>query len=549
MRVINIDEDTAVGFDYEAQYYFITNMGTTTTRTTIQDTLNVLNIVAPDHTVTENDLISLATDMESLKDLYYTWSDDGSYIKTIQLNDYFKYPLSLDAEKSKLYIMNSTTIFDLTLNEGRRERLEQIQAFYRDTLGLLVALQDLQVLYMLLVHFYNPTCYNQITVIESETQPDSYSLFYNNTLQLSNYRGTSPATYTCTLNPDNSYNYETIAQIRDIEGNAITLTLEAPSQIQEGSKINISNTTTQVDISSYSADGTYTVQSINNNIIYTTENLPATFHTVFPILYIEAYKNSIVSISRDNQTITLTNSATDYLIGDTIIVKDAKVITDYETLSLDGFYSIIGIEGNVLTVDETPLTDYEATAGQEHYVFKPIPTLTVSSIEGDIITVVENTFPSTIQANTPVVIYTTIEGEVVQPIQYATITTLYAGENKLKVDTELIDNVVQYGLLRQPIPYTDTLINVINSKKESVLPKGEFLVITPNQAIDYLNLLENLTLPSLSDLSYDENNIGNFNSCNTQVRNYYIINTVAGHVNYMNCLGIYSKVYKEGNYS
>ena len=45
-------------------------------------------------------------------------------------------PICIDCEKSKLYIMNTEIIFDLTLTEGRRNRLDIMQLYYRDTLGL-----------------------------------------------------------------------------------------------------------------------------------------------------------------------------------------------------------------------------------------------------------------------------------------------------------------------------------------------------------------------------------------------------------------------------
>ena len=542
MRVINIDLDTAVGYDYEAQYYFVTNKSTTTTRTTAQDTLNVLNIVAPDNTVTENDLISLSTTYETLTDLSYTWDDTGSYIKTIQFNDYSKYPLCLDGEKKKIYIMNSTTIFDLTLNEGRRTRLEQIQAFYRDTIGLYLTLPDIQILYMLLVHFYNPTCYNEIT-IENNTD-GSYIMFYNDTLKLSNFRATAPLTYSCKINPTNQYNYTTIGEITAIEENVITLTTPVPSQVKPYMHINISNTASQIDTTTYTADGTYTVQSVQDNQIFTTENLPASFNVILPTLNIQAYINTIESISREEQKITLTNSATDLLVGDIIEVRDAKVYTEYETLSLDGSYSIIGIEGNEVYVEEVPLTDYTATTGQEHYIYKPIPTLTVTGINNNIITVAEDQFPTTLTVNTPVVIYTTVEGVNTPIMQYCTVTGLDEEHKTVVVDTTLTDNVPNFGLLRQPIPY-DYVLTTVQNSTTNILPDGQFMLDTHGQAISYLSLVNDLPLPSNETLQEDVNNIGNFNSCGTQVRTYYIIDTLSVGIDRMTCKGIYSRVYTE----
>ena len=547
MREIRIDDDTVIGFDYENNYYFITNKDTTTQRTTPENALDVLKIVAPDTTLTTDDLISLATDTEYVSELFYTWEDTGAYIKTIQLNDYIKYPLTLDCEKNKLYIMNSPVIFDLTLNEGRRVRLEQIQAFYRDTLGLYVPLQDLQTLYNLLVSYYLPACYNEITVLEAETEGSTgYALKYNNTLKVSDYHGDSPAVYSCTLNPNKNYSsYNYLADISNITGNTITLTTTVAKIVQEGTLINVSNTETQIDTTTYSADGMYTVASTGTNTISTTENLASNFSIIPTTVNLIAYKNFITSISRDNNTITLTNSANNFLVGDTIVVNNAKITTEYETLSLDGFYTIIGIEGNVLTVDETPITNYSTT--NTAYVFKPIPQLTVTSIEDNMITVSEDTFPSTIQANTPIAVITTISaGDInARTIQYATITTLYQGDRQLKVNTNLIDNAPQYGTLNEPIEAPTVLIEVSESENEVILPNGTFMVDNTEQAISYISLLEGLIPPSNEELDENINNIGNFNSCNTQVRNYYIINKVSENINRMTCKGIYSKVYSE----
>ena len=543
MRVINIDEDTAVGYNYEAQHYFITNKSTTTTRTTTQDTLNVLDIVAPDHTVTENDLISLATTMESLYELSYTWDDTGSYIRTIQLNDYFKYPLTLDVDTKKLYIMNSTTIYDLTLNEAQRDRLQHIQAFYRDTLGLLVSLPDLRTLYNLLISYYNPTCYNEIHV-EAEEATGSYTMFYNNLVKLSNYRSTAPLTYTCTLNPTDQYSYNTIASISNIVDNQITLTAEVPQQVSIGSKINIANTTTDMDIASYTADGTYTVKDIQDNLIYTTENLPATFSVVLPTLNIVAYTNYITSIDRDEQTITLTNFATDYVIGDKIVVRGATTQTPYETLSLDGFYTIIGIEDNVIYVDEVPLTNYTAPVGATPtaYIYKPIEVATVTVIDNNTITIAEN-IPTELTVNTTIVIFTTVEGEQgTTYMQYGTVTALT--DKQVVVNTTLEDNVPKFGLLREPIPYPYTLIN-INNSNSSILPNGNFMLDTQEQAISYLSLINNIPVPSNEALEDNKNNIGNFNSCNTQVRDYYVLHMPDAPIEQMACKGVYSRVYSQ----
>lgn len=541
MREIQIDEDTVIGFDYENHYYFIENKETTTTRTTPENALAVLKIVAPDTTLTTDDLVTLATQEEHITELSYTWEDTGAYIKTIQLNDYKKYPLTLDAEKDKLYIMNSTIIFDLNLNEGRRVRLEQIQAFYRDTLGLYVPLQDLQTLYTILISFYLPACYNEITVLEDTTDgTEGYALKYNDTLKLSDYHETAPITYTCALNPNNDYNYTVIAEVTSIDGNAITLNSTVPTVVQEGTLININDTTVQVDTTTYSADGMYTVKAIETNTIYTTENLSSNFSITPTYISTLTYKNFISSISRDNNTITLTNSANNFLVGDTIVVNNATIGTGYETLSLNGFYTITDITGNTLTVDETLITNY--STANTAYVYKPLPQLTVLDIEGDRITVAEDTIPSTIQSNTPIAVISTVNG--IKTAQYTTVVTLYQGDHQIKVSDNLDKNIPRYGQLRQPIANPNVLITVSNTTDEEHMPTGTFMVDTTEQAVEYLGLISSVPLPSTEAVSENENNIGNFNMCNNFVKNYYIINSVGG-ITRMKLIGIYTKIYEE----
>ena len=114
-RVIEIDDDTLIGYDFENTLYFITNKNTTTTRVTKEEAKQVLDIVAPSNEVTLEQLQNLHDTYEALQDLYYTYEDTGKYIKTIQLNSYDTHPLTLDLSAKKLYVMNTDLIFDLTL--------------------------------------------------------------------------------------------------------------------------------------------------------------------------------------------------------------------------------------------------------------------------------------------------------------------------------------------------------------------------------------------------------------------------------------------------
>ena len=521
MREIIIDEDTRVYYIYEDKSYYIENKATVTPRTTATETKRVLDIVAPSNTVTIDDLISLAETYETLTSLSYTWDSTGAYIKTIQLNDFKTHPITIDCTKSKLYIMNTQMIFDLTLTEGRRYRLDTMQAYYRDTLGLDLTLQELTDIYTILTSYYNPTPYNVIGERE-----DNLPLYYTNQVKLSNYRGTAPSIYTLTKNPNNSYTYTTIGNILSIENNIITLSTPVPNSIKIGQLIVVSNTVTTVDTAEYTADGSYIVKDIQGNLIYTTENLSSPYTYQPPVLSITAYKNTIEEASRDNSTITLTNPPTQYLIGDQITIVGTTIETEYETLSIDGTYSIINIEGNVLTVDEQPITNYTYTVGEQPYAYKSIYANNIGTITGTNIEV-EGNVSTDISINTPiVVIYQNGSRE------YSTVTGI--DNSTVTVSNTLTNFETNCGLVNIPVPYPETLVAVEYSKDAETLPVSDFMVDTDEEVTAYLSLLNNNVLPTEE----------NYNRYMSIVENT-MTKEIGGNTYEMTLLGLYNEIYEE----
>ena len=529
MREIRIDEDTRIYYIYEEKLYYIENKGTATPRATAEEAKKVLDIVAPSNPVTIDDLISLATVYETLTSLSYTWEDTGAYIKTIQLNDFSKHPICIDCEKSKLYIMNTEIIFDLTLTEGRRNRLDIMQLYYRDTLGLDVTLQELTAIYSLLVQRYNPTPYNVIATPTDTTT----ALKYNNTIQLSNYRGNSPAVYTITQNPNNKYNYEVIAHIIQIQNNAILLSDTAPSSLYVGQALNVYNTDTTIDTTTYTANGTYYIQEIQDNLILMTENLSAPYLYQPPTLFAVAYKAPILNVDRDDRSITLpdTSYATYYKVGDSIVVHGTVIPTEYENLTVDGTYTIQGIDNNIIYVNEFPTTNYTAPIGATvlPYVYKPIEACPINTIT-DTNIYTEADIPSYIQVSDEVMVSypTSIDNPT---LEYTTVTGI--DTKTLTISTPITKATANYGLLRQPVPYTETLISVTDSKNTNLFPIGDFMVDTTEQVNKYLSLLPNLTLT----------NSENYSSLNSYVPQTYPVSV--GAIEEMSLLGRYSEIYNE----
>ena len=546
MREINQNKinnpNVRLYYIYEDKKYYIENKETTTYRTTVEETLKVLNIVAPDNTVTENDLVSLATENELLERLYFTWSDTGSYMATIQLNDFKKHPLTLAPDKNKLYIMNSELVYDLTTNEAPLQRLQYIQNYYWSKLGLYVSIEDFTVLYNLLLSYYRPTPYNVIgEVTDTSVMPK-----YTNTIKLSNYNNSSPAIYTIVVNPYGEFYLDKLGEILSLQDKVITLTNPVdPTRVHVGDILTIKNTITYVENYPYYADGTYTVTEIGNNTITVDENFPTPYIYEPAILSVCAYTALIEKISREDNTITLDNQASlsSYLIGDTIHIKGTSIETPYQTLTVDGTYTIQNVSSHVITTEETPVTDYEYSTGTQPYIYKKIhvaniSTITTTSTEATI-TLTEATSFTLTNSTTCALDYPAPD---MKEVITNTTTLAPQGTTEVKVSNMeglITDWTAQYGELNTRTPYTDTLITVEDTTKENVMPNTTFMVDDTTEATEYLELLSvPVTLTTPTEICYT--------NINKEVEKTITIPTTETiTVDTMEFLGLYSEVYKD----
>ena len=541
-RTINIDEDTSISYIYKDSMYEIQNKNTTTQRTKVQDAKNVLDIVAPDNTVTIEALIELSTTPELLTDLHFTYNLLGTYIQTIQFNDYKDYPLTLDAEKGKMYIMNSNVIFDLTLNIANTQRVYDIADFYFRTLGLQLYSVDsttkdytnVAFFHDLLLSFYTPTENSVNTVIKKR---EDSTLFYTNQIYASNYSKQQPLTYTLTLNPNNISVYSTIANILQLQDNIITLTDTVPSTIHVGDNLHLDNVITTINGTQYSADGNYTVTEIEDNTITVSDNFPTPYLYTPPTLNLVAYKSLIEEVSRTDSTITFNNQSdlSSFLIGDVITVKGTTITTEYETLTVDGDYTISNIQGHVITVEEQPKTDYTYTTGTQPYAYKSILIGAITTIDTPTITL-EATPIQTLTNSDPVYVrYQDSHKE------YATVNTV--SSNTITVNETLTNFETNIGILQTISPATEVLITIKDSSS-TLMPNTEFLVDTHEQANEYIGLgsIINLVIPA--EICYT-------NSMK-QVPQYYtdkegnIVEVLVGtnHIK-LELLGLYNDIYQE----
>ena len=565
MREQRIDADTVIGFDYVNQYYYVTNKDYTTNRVVADykehpleeaaiEIKKVLDIVAPDNQITVDDLITLATRIEQVTELFYTWDDTGSYIRTIQFNDYENYPFTIDCEKSVIYIMNTEIIFDLKQwAESRRRRIEAMQSFYYNTLGLNVSTEYFDTLYELLVSYYRgDTCINLIQPIgEDETE---YIPTYSNQIAHTNYRGDSLTTYTCTFNPNGSYtpSIEPLGYITHIQDNTLTLT-EPNLTIQPNDILAVTDTTYQIGTTQYSADGYYTVATISGSTISMTEYFPVPYSYEPPILEITAFKSYIHKISREDSSITLTNSTqlSNYLIGDTIRIENAVLNTGYEPITLSGTYTIASISASnhVIYTEETPATDYEPPTNTA-YIYKPVQTAYIKEATGNTLTLASTPL-YTLSPNTSICLNDN------NSLQYSTISSTTSATQYTMSSTVSGTITATYGKLSTITPNTETLLNITESKYPTILPTGEFMLDNQQETIDYLKLINKgeetdpkkvrNIVPSNEPLQPDTNNIGNFNLIHKEVPTTYYTGLKKANNEDLNMQlkGLYSKEYPQ----
>ena len=366
-----LDEDTKVGYGFQSKLYFIDNKGTRTTRVTSQDIFNVLNIVTNSTPYTKVDnvvtpitkgmLDSLAETDEEVTSLSCTYEDSGAYIKTITLNDYDYYPLTIDCDLSKLYIMNTDKVYDLTLNIDPQTYIDDLIFFYSDTLGLdntqLTSL--IPSIYSLLTSYYSPHITNMIT----KRQDSSTPLYYNNLIKLSNYNNTGTLTYTLTINPDNIANLDKLGDIIGVDQDTKTLTIIPSTPFStfpetEDSNVYISGLSETIGAETYTADGEYTCISTDttNNTLVVKEALPFSYSFPYPKVYLQYPNIGITSV--DNRTASIVvSSATGFNVGDTLTIYGSPDNVN------DGEYNIVGINGTTISLDSTPPVSMTSNCG------------------------------------------------------------------------------------------------------------------------------------------------------------------------------------------
>ena len=550
LRYIDIDQDTRVGYNYIKQQYYVRNKEYYTYRNTVEEIIDVLNAIDVDTTTEEvniNTITALKTSIEYLHTVSFTLQDTGAYIHTIQFNDFDQYPLTIDCEKAKLYIMNSTVIYDLTLNESPRNvRIPRILAFYKDTLGLQIVKEDMYYFYSLLVSYYYPTWYNQIAL---NTSTDEY--FYNNKFLFSNYSNTADIACQCTYNPNNTAENTTVGYVVSTDTSANRIELSAPitmEDLHDYTEVIIKGATTvdEETDTTYSADGEYTITDMGTNTLKVAETIPYSYEFPYKECYVMSDQRAITKMERDNRTITLATTPTDIFVGDIVIVSGAIVDGAYEDISCNGSYTVESISNKTITVEEEIPTDF---TGEGAILIKEVFVGYINSISNNVITLTENT--DITLTNATIMIHTISNG----------ITTIenFTGSNTPNTNTITVtgnieDYTPNYPQLQIPIPTgnAEVLIDVtyVGEDSKSLLPIGEFMVDNFQQCKQYIDIYYGFIkgLKELSDTT-KENMYQKVTDMElTPIEDLTTVDrsdTIECSVEYMKFKGVYSEIYSE----
>lgn len=542
-RYIDIDIDTRIGFNYIKQKFYVTNKEYTTYRNTVADIQEVLHALEITN-ITDAEIQALKDYTEDLYKVSFTFQDTGAYIHTLQFNDFKEYPLTLDCEKQKLYIMNSTTIYDLTLNESPRNvRIPRILSFYKNTLGLLISTEDMRYFYSLLLSYYHPKCYNQIMYNE---ETDKY--FYNNKFLLSNYNNTSDATYICTYNPNNNATYTDIGYVvgTNTTDNTIILSQNISKEDLKGyNKVIIQGTETTVDGSEYSADGEYTVTALGGNILQVAETMPFAYEFPYKECYVLSAQYTITEMNRTNRTITLHEQPDNILVGDVILVSGASVESNFETISCNGTYTVESINNKVITVEEEIPTDFDGEA----ILIKEIFISNISRIYNKKLTLTNSTDLDLTGAT--ILIHTIADDETT--IENYTVSAFTANSITVAEDIAAYNYTSTCPKLYLPIPKptedTEVLIDVtsVSDNAKEVFPMGEFMVDNFEQCQNYIGTLAHLVVPSeeIKDNLYTEIPQSMELVAIPDLTTAREGDTITCSISEMEFKGLYSKIYTE----
>ena len=527
--------DVIVGYDFRTKQYYVINQNTTTYRSTAKVKVGnrivtktgqelikeVLDIVTENQNpYTAQQLKELLEDTDEVRqNLYYTLSDTGSYISSIQINDYYDNPLVLKAEKHALYIKNTELNFNLKLNESKDTRVDILVKYFMDNFGINLTKEEVNNMYSMLVNntafpsetikpCYVPSIYN---VIEDKSkQPVTYS----NKFAVSDFNNKANVVYTCTDNPYNIINPTNSADIITVEPSYNKILFLNPTELmqalEQGDKILISGATTVENTYTYTADGEYTVSSIDLTKtpceLVVQEALSSSYVFPYPKLYLQLSAVTILSINREDSSIKLSDTIPAlFETGAVIEVTDTQQEIEGTTVSCNGVYTVgsVDTDNNTLYVQEVIPTSYTYTSGTQGKVARNMYLGEVDKVAEDtgetgytVISLLEIS-PAHLS------IAQTIFAELKDSTRtYYSITGFGTAQDTIKgtvtsyTGTEpLTEYTPKYPHIQINVPDTSVLIQVTKSDETGLMPTGNFIVNTPTECNQYLALYSKTLIP------------------------------------------------------
>ena len=374
-RYIKIDDthDTLVGYDYPNQKFFVTNKGTTTTRNTAEQIIAVLGALGITQIEIDSETINLTPEYldETIKNtietlgtpITCTLEDNGSYIRTLQFNNWIDYPLAVDCEKGNIYIKNTNIVYPLDLDESPDTRVARFCSYYLETLGLEIETEVMLKAYNLLANQYNePSFYNLLSK-DSVTN----NLSYTETFRMNNYKDTSAITCEGTRNPNGETFNKELSPTLNIDNINSVIYLESPVEkdkfLSPGFKVAVEGASYEEDGTTYSADGTYTINQLlidedetspnyeKVTAIQVEEPIPSSYEYPYPTCYVQSLECPIFSMERENRVIKVEAEKLpqDLLVGDIIHVEGATIGEEgsINYVSLNGPYTVQSISSQV----------------------------------------------------------------------------------------------------------------------------------------------------------------------------------------------------------
>lgn len=287
---------------------------------------------------------------------FYTIEEDGSYVRTIQFNKWKDYPLTVNCAEGNVSIRNSNILYSLDIKEDPTIRIRHFCTFYLEKLGLHIEEKYMRGAYYFLVNQYlKPNFYNKVI------QEDSGALAYDNNFFMANFNDKSPVVCNGTRDPygEDSEELE-LSNIILIDSADNYVYLQDDIQedssykynLREGFKVRISNSSYEADGTNYSADGDYTVDRIDSDgrTIFLKEPIKASVEA--PKCFVQSDLTPIVSMSRDDKKIIIGSVPNNVIIGDTIHVTGANVVTEHEVISCDGSYTVTDITDQIQQIKD-----------------------------------------------------------------------------------------------------------------------------------------------------------------------------------------------------